>query len=76
MSQITIYIEPKLEKKMSHTIKKAGISKSRWLSNLIRKECDNNWPSEVRNLVGAWSDFPTLEEIRSKTGKEAPRELF
>lgn len=74
MSQITIYIEPKLEKKMSQTIKKSGISKSRWLSNLIRKECDGNWPAEVRNLAGAWSDFPTLEEIRNKNGKDAPRE--
>lgn len=76
MSQITIYLEPKLERKMKQVIKKSGFSQSRWLANLIHKECDDCWSPDIRKLAGSWSDFPSLEEIRSKNGTDTPRELL
>lgn len=76
MSQITIYLEPKLEKKMRQAVKKSRLSQSRWLANLIHKECDTNWPAPIRQLAGSWNDFPSLGEIRRHQGHDTPRESF
>ena len=32
------------------------------------------WSAEMRSLAGAWTDFPTVEEIRSGFGPNTPRE--
>jgi hypothetical protein len=34
------------------------------------------WPSAIRDLAGAWTDFPTAEEIRKSLSEDLPREPF
>ena len=70
MGQITLYIESETEKRLSSVIKNGGVSKSRWIADLIKEKIASSWPENIVALAGAWSDLPTAEEIRSATGKD------
>ena len=74
MGQVTIYLEPEIEKKMNNMVKKSGMSKSKWISNLIKEKTASSWPENVVNLAGAWSDLPTADEIRKSIGEDVERE--
>ena len=74
MSQITIYIDQKTEKKMALAVKESGLSKSKWISNLIREKTSNTWPDSVKKSSGSWKDFPLSDELRSNAGKDIVRE--
>ena len=66
MSQITIYLDAETEKRLTRAIKNGGISKSRWIADIIKEN--------VAALAGAWSDLPTAGEIRKGFGKDVKRE--
>ena len=74
MGQVTIYIDDETEKKMIASAKASKVSKSRWITDLIREKVATEWPASVMELAGAWEDFPSAEEIRSGAGKDAGRE--
>lgn len=74
MGQVTIYIDDETEKKMIASVKASRVSKSRWITDLIREKVAAEWPATVRDLAGAWEDFPSAEEIRSTAGNDAERE--
>jgi hypothetical protein len=74
MGQVTIYIDEETEKKMLQMIQKRGVSKSRWIAELIREKAASTWPENVVELAGAWKDLPSAEQIREGMGKDARRE--
>lgn len=74
MGQVTIYIDKETEEKMISSAKAANVSKSKWVSDVIREKVASEWPASLRELAGAWDDFPTLEELRSGDGKDVGRE--
>ena len=74
MGQITIYLDSETEKRLTSAIKSGGISKSRWIADLIKEKVAANWPKNIAALAGAWSNLPTVEEIRAGAGKDAERE--
>jgi hypothetical protein len=74
MGQVTIYLDAATEKRLNGAIKSAGISKSRWIADLIKEKVATSWPDNVASLAGAWSDLPTLKEIRKGLGKDVKRE--
>ena len=74
MGQVTLYLDPETESRMKAAAKAAGVSQSRWVSDLIRQKAATEWPESVVQLAGAWSDFPTAEEIRAGSGEDVPRE--
>lgn len=74
MGQVTIYIDEDTERKMLKMIQKRGVSKSRWIAELIREKAATTWPEKVAKLAGAWKDLPTAEQIRRGMGKDARRE--
>jgi len=76
MGQVTIYIDKETEAKMILSAKAANVSKSKWISDLIRQKVATEWPSSVQDLAGAWEDFPSVEEIRSAIGTDTRREQF
>ena len=39
-------------------------------------DMEDEWPSSVRELAGAWKDFPSLEDIRGISKSDAPREAL
>ena len=74
MGQVTIYLDSETEKKMSSVIKKTGISKSKWISDLIKQKMTSTWPENIVKLAGAWTDLPTAEDIRKNMAEDADRE--
>lgn len=74
MSQITIYLDPAREKRLRSVVKGAQVSLSKWLGRLIDRELSEEWPESIKNLAGAWDDFPSLDQIRKHQGKDTKRE--
>ena len=74
MGQVTIYIDEETERKMMKMIQKRGVSKSRWIAELIREKAATTWPENIVKLAGSWKDLPTAEQIRKGMGKDARRE--
>ncbi len=76
MGQVTIYIDDQTEQKMRIMVEKSGLSKSKWIAELIREKTATTWPESVIQMAGAWKDLPTAEQIRSAMGKDIPREAI
>ena len=74
MGQLTIYIDNDIEKKVNNMVKKSGMSKSKWVAELIREKTANSWPDSVIQLAGAWEDMPKAEDIRKNMDRDADRE--
>lgn len=74
MAQVTIYIDAETEKKMQNIIEKSGVSKSKWITGLIREKTADTWPDSVRSLAGSWQDLPLAEELRSGQGSDIDRD--
>ena len=76
MSQVTIYLDEQTEERMDRAVKEAGVSRSRWVADLIREKTASEWPESIRRLAGSWKDFPEAEEIREGLGDDVPRARF
>lgn len=76
MGQVTIYLDDEAERRLKAAARKAGVSVSRWVAELVRNRTRTDWPEEVRRLAGAWPDFPDLAEIRRSSGKDRPRDTL
>ena len=74
MAQVTIYLDKETEEKMRAYAKAKNISQSQWIANLIREKLQTEWPDHVAALAGAWTDFPTLAEIRGEVSTDIERE--
>jgi hypothetical protein len=73
MAQVTIYLDDAAERRVRAAARKAQVSVSRWVADLVESRTRSDWPAEVRQLAGAWPDFPDLEEIRRVRGKDRSR---
>ena len=76
MGQVTIYLDPETERKMQAMVKQSGLSKSKWIADLIRENTADVWPKNIKKLAGAWKDLPTADEIRKDLGQDLERESF
>ena len=65
MAQVTIYLDDAAERRVRAAARKSRVSVSRWVAELVEGRTRTEWPPEVRQLAGAWPDFPDLVEIRS-----------
>lgn len=74
MGQVTIYLDTELEAKMREITKSMQISQSKWIAELIKEKIADEWPESVKNLAGAWGDFPSAEEIRGTLEEDSMRE--
>ena len=76
MGQVTIYLEDEVEQKMRAAAEAEHISKSKWVTNLIKQKVADEWPESFVRLAGAWEDLPTAEEIRGAQAKDIERETL
>ena len=74
MGQVTIYLDDENEKRLKAAAKSAGMPVSRWVAHLVAEKTRTVWPESVRQLAGAWQDFPDLKTIRASEGKDSGRE--
>jgi hypothetical protein len=76
MAQVTIYLDPDTEHRLRAAASDAGLSVSRWIAELIEERTRTQWPSAVRELAGAWQDFPDLDDLRDDQAEDAERETL
>jgi len=74
MGQVTIYLEEEVEQKMVAAAKSANLSKSKWISKVIRDKVADEWPQSIAEMAGAWEEFPDINGVRSKQPNDAQRE--
>ena len=60
MAQVTIYLDDAAERRVKAAARKAGVSVSRWVADLVENRTRTDWPAEVLELAGAWPTFLTL----------------
>lgn len=76
MGQVTIYLDDETESRLKASAKSKGVPVSRWIAELVREKTATEWPDEVRQLAGAWPDYPDAEALRGGQGKDVHRESF
>ncbi len=73
MSQITLYLDDATQSLVEQAAQAHGVSKSRWVADLIRKHAAHEWTQDCLALAGRFSDFPLREDAPSPTASDAPR---
>jgi hypothetical protein len=74
MAQVTLYLDEETVERVRRAARASGLSQSRWLAELVREKTSRQWPDAVRELAGAWGDFPEADELRRPAGRDARRE--
>jgi hypothetical protein len=58
MSQITLYLDDDTQTLVDEAAAANGVSKSRWVADIIRKHAAHEWPKDCLALAGRFADFP------------------
>lgn len=72
MSQLTLYLDDETEALVRERAKAAGLSNSRWVAALIRRNAVADWPVDLALLAGRFPDFP-LREAAPDLPDDLPR---
>lgn len=80
MPKITLYIDDATKALIGQAAAASGMTKSRWVAQIIQKYAVHAWPKGMAESAGRFSDFP-LQGIERTAGKEnrlvdAPRISF
>ncbi len=62
MSQITLYLDDATQALVDQAAQANGVSKSRWVADLIRKHAAHEWPAACLALAGQFADFPLTDD--------------
>ncbi len=73
MSQITLYLDDATQALVDQAAKANGVSKSRWVAELIRTYAAHEWPQECLALAGQFADFPLREDPPASPAADVPR---
>lgn len=72
MSQITLYLDEATQALVEQAARSSGVSKSRWVADIIRKHAAQEWPPNCLGLAGRFPDFP-LREDQPVPSPDVPR---
>jgi hypothetical protein len=64
MARITVTLDGDVVALVDGIPRKGGLSRSQWLAETVKREVRREWPTAVTELVGAWPDFSSAEDIR------------
>ncbi len=73
MSQITLYLDDATQALVDEAARAQGVSKSRWVAEVIRKYAAHEWPQDCLDLAGQFSDFPLREDAVPLAASDVPR---
>jgi hypothetical protein len=62
MSQITLYLDADTQALVEQAAAANGLSKSRWVAELIRQHADHEWPRDCLAAAGQFADFPLRDD--------------
>jgi hypothetical protein len=63
MAQLAIYIDNKTAREINKASRKAGVSRSEWVSQVLKKELHQKLPDRFFQVLGTWEDDRKSEEI-------------
>ncbi len=63
VAQLAIYLHDTLARKLDRAAQKAGVSRSRLVANLLERHFDDRLPDEFFQVLGAWEDDRSVEDI-------------
>lgn len=72
MSQITLYLDEATQALVTQAAKVYGLSKSRWVADIIRKYAAHEWPQDCLALAERFPDFPLREESSTPLPADVP----
>ncbi len=61
MSQITLYLDDATQALVEQAAAASGMSKSRWVAEIVRKYAAHEWPKRCVELAGRFPDFPLID---------------
>lgn len=73
MSQITLYFDDATQALVENAAQANGLSKNRWVAEIIRKYAAHEWPQDCLALAGRFADFPLREPAQSALPADVPR---
>jgi hypothetical protein len=73
MSQITLYLDDATQALVEQAALANGVSKSRWVADIIRKHAAHEWPQDCLRLAGQFADFPLREDGLATSADDVPR---
>lgn len=73
MSQITLYLDDATQAMVEQAARASGMSKSRWVAEIIRKYAAHEWPEDCLALAGRFPDFPLREDQEPPVAADVPR---
>lgn len=76
MSQITLYLDDATQALVDEAAKACGVSKSRWVADIIRTYACHDWPHDCLALAGRFADFPLREDAVTPQPADLPRQGF
>ncbi len=76
MSQITLYLDDATQALVEQAAQAHGVSKSRWVADIIRKYAAHEWTADCLSLAGRFADFPLREESPAVTVPDTQRLRF
>ena len=62
LSQITLHLDDSVQALNEQAAQAPGVSKNRWVADLIRKHAAHEWPQDCLDLAGRFADFPLRDE--------------
>jgi hypothetical protein len=71
MAQLAIYIDDKTSREISKASRKAGLSRSEWVSRVLKRELHQKLPDRFFQVLGSWKDDRTSEEILKEIRAES-----
>ncbi len=76
MAQITLYLDDATQALVDEAAKANGVSKSRWVADIIRTYAAYDWPQDCLALAGRFADFPLQESAPHTLPGDVPRLIF
>lgn len=73
MSQITLYLDDATQALVDEAARAQGVSKSRWVAEVIRKYAAHEWPQDCLELAGRFADFPLRDDAAATGAADVPR---
>ncbi len=62
MAQITLYLDDATQAIVEQAAAANGVSKSRYVADMIRTYAAHEWPQDCLALAGQFADFPLLAQ--------------
>lgn len=73
MAQLTLYLDEATQALVEQAAQAHGVSKSRWVADIIRKYAAHEWTHECLALAGRFADFPLRQDCPEPPSPDAPR---